>query len=496
MTAKPLDEAGTQRSLSAPTDGSAEPIDPRQRALALGLELSKRSVEAHTLDDLYLLLTNDLRALLEFDRSLLIVHVGGDSRFVAAGGQPELDKRSKFYEQVHELAPAIREVRRGLLLSGKVGALGLTEKDVPPVARAALQSYLDFSGCAFLFFLPLTHEGNALGHLILEFFDEKAPEQVNLLTLLNISPFLGTALSEKWLMHKKPALKMLLDPQTHAGERTQRLKHYLTTAGAVAVGLVILFFLIPFPFDVGGEAEIIPTIRHLAFCKIDGIVDRIFVAEGSRVTKGGVLASLEPKELDYKVRSARTQFEILSNEMVLLRRSAAENPAKLAESDVVALKRKAAWEELSYYEWQQKFLKIEAPSDGIILTKDIESLSGKKFRAGEPFCEIVAPGDLSAEVFVPEDKITYVKKGQPVTIYLGAEPRKGYKLSVNEIAPMAEALPRLGSVFRVRAPFPDAPPSTMVGMKGIGKIHAMNTSLWFIVTQRLLSRWQRLAIHF
>lgn len=496
MTTKPLQETGPVRLQAAPTNGSTEPIDPRHRILALGLELSKRAVEVPTLEDLYLLLTNDLRALLEFDRSLLIVHMGGNSNFVAAGGQPELDKRSKFYEQVHEIAPAIRDVRRGLLISGKVGALGFEDKDLLPAARDALQAYLDFSGCAFLLCVPITHEGNALGHLLLEFFDDKVPDQVNLLTLLNISPFFGAALTEKWLIHKNPDLKKMVDPQFGDGERSRRFKRYLRVVAPAVAILAILVFLVPFPFNVGGEAEIIPTIRHVAFCKIDGIVDRILVAEGSRVKKGEVLAMLEPKEIEYKVGSARTQFEILTNEMVLLRRAASENPAKLAESEVVSLKRKAAWEELSYYKWQQKFLRITAPSNGIILTKDIESLSGKKFRAGEPFCEIVAHGDLSADVYVPEDKVTYVKKGQPLTIYLGADPRKGYALSVNQIAPMAEAIPRLGSVFRVRAPFPNAPATTKVGMKGIGKIHTMNTSLWFIVTQRLLSQWERLAIHF
>jgi hypothetical protein len=53
-----------------------------------------------------------------------------------------------------------------------------------------------------------------------------------------------------------------------------------------------------------------------------------------------------------------------------------------------------------------------------------------------------------------------------------------------------------GNVFRVRALFSEAPPSTMVGMKGTGKIHVKDASLWFIVTDRLLSRWQRLALYF
>jgi hypothetical protein len=69
-------------------------------------------------------------------------------------------------------------------------------------------------------------------------------------------------------------------------------------------------------------------------------------------------------------------------------------------------------------------------------------------------------------------------------------------MKVREIAPMAEIVPRLGNVYRVRALFPEAPASTMVGMKGIGKIHVKDASLWFIVIDRMLSRWQRLSLYF
>ena len=134
--------------------------------------------------------------------------------------------------------------------------------------------------------------------------------------------------------------------------------------------------------------------------------------------------------------------------------------------------------------------------NGVILTKVIESLAGKKLKAGEPFCEIVAPGELWVDIHVPEDGVAYVKKEQNATVYLAGNPRKGYDLKVDEIAPITEVLPRRGNIYRVRAPFPNAPPNTMGGMTGIGKIHTMDATLWFIVSERILSRWQRWSLYF
>ncbi len=496
MPANGIGQTTTGLPQTAEESGVGQIIDPRQRSLALGLEYCKRVFEAKSLEDLYMLLTNDVRNLVDFDRSSLVVHLGGTSRLTAAGLQPVIEKKSKFYDEMTHLAQALKGVGRGLLLSSDSGASVLKEEELPALAGEAIQSYIDSSACTFLFCIPLTHDGKPVGHLILEFFETQPPSQISILTLLNISPFLGAALAEKWLTDTKPALISLMDPDSARRGRSSKIFMYGILAVLVLCVLAGIFLLVPVPFDVGGETEIVPTIRHVAFCGIEGLIDKVHVHEGSKVEKGQVLADLDPRELDYKVATAERQVAILTAEMNLLKRSAGQDPSKLAESEVTALKRKAAQAEFEHYKWQQQFLHIKSPIAGIVLTKDIESLSGKKFMAGEAFCEIVAPGNLSADTFVPEDKITYVKTQDPVTVYLSGNPRIGYDLTVSEIAPMAEAHPRMGNVYRVRAPFPDAPPSTMVGMRGIGKIHTMNSTLWYIVSTRLLSQWQRLTLHF
>jgi len=187
-----------ERGAAAPS-----PVDPRQRALAFGLEFTKRCFEARTVDDVYLLLTNDLRGLIEFDRSILVVHSGGTSRLVATGNQPILEKKSKFYQMSNALAKELKSLNRGVLVSRKAK---LPDQDLPESAKDALQSYLDFGGCSYLLCVPLNHGKMTLGHLLLEFMEDKVPDQLSILTLLNIAPFLAAAMAEKWLLAKKPGL--------------------------------------------------------------------------------------------------------------------------------------------------------------------------------------------------------------------------------------------------------------------------------------------------
>ncbi|MFH0825729.1 MAG: HlyD family efflux transporter periplasmic adaptor subunit [Pseudomonadota bacterium] len=468
--------------------------DPRQKAVAIGLEFIKRCFEAKNEDELHLMLTNDIRGLVPFDRCVLIVHLGGDSRMVAVGNQPSIEKRAKFYEAVSESAEPLKGLGRAVLLSAAAGSAGLSQQDIPEEAKRSLEEFVKRSGCDCVFCLPLQHRGMIAGHLLLEFFDSKVPDEVALLTLLNMAPFFAAALVEARIMAERPELSALLDPQS--GRNAVRLRRRKISIAA-AIGLSIffvLFFLVPIPVDVGGESEVVPKDRHVAFCKIDGLINKVLVAEGAHVDKGVVLATLDPKELELKEKTAQTQVEVLAGETALLRSAANEDPSKLAESRLVEMKRKGAWEELQYIKWQQRFLDITAPVSGIILTKDIESLSGKKVRAGEPFCEIAPAGDLCVDVLVPEDRVYLVDVGQDVTVYLSGKPRHGYPLKVAEIAPMSEASPRLGNVYRVRAPFPDAPVNTLTGMKGIGKIHTSYSSLWTIVGDRIVNRWQRLSL--
>jgi hypothetical protein len=132
----------------------------------------------------------------------------------------------------------------------------------------------------------------------------------------------------------------------------------------------------------------------------------------------------------------------------------------------------------------------------VIITKDVDSLVGKKLRAGEAFCEMAAPHDLWASILVPEEKISFVAKGQPAAIYLNSAPGHGFEVRVEEISPTAQAMPRLGNVYKVMAPFTHGEHHAKVGMKGIGKIQTGQSSIFSIIYLRLRTRWNQLSIYF
>jgi len=92
--------------------------------------------------------------------------------------------------------------------------------------------------------------------------------------------------------------------------------------------------------------------------------------------------------------------------------------------------------------------------------------------------------------------ITGDKAGQEAYIYLNNEPRRAYKVKVDEVAPRAEVEPRLGNVYKVTTVFADSPGRIKVGMKGVGNINTGTTNPWSLVTLRLAARVNQLLLYF
>lgn len=472
------------------------PEDLKEKALALGFEIARRASLQNTFSDLCLFLVNDLRVFIEFDRCFIVVHMGGFSRVVAMNHQPSMEKKSELYSRLNVLAVGIKSLGKGLLLQCDGAECDFGPHGIEDEIKTAVQAYTEFSRCSYFLCLPLTSHDQPVAHIICEFFGDKAPHRLPVVAFIEAAPLLASTLSERWLLEQKPGLSRLLSANEPESNRFRLSGRRLWSGIAIAFVLVIgLLFLFPIDHTVGGETSIVPWERNFAFCKIEGLIDKVFVKEGNRVERGEPLAVLDPKDIQFKIAKTEREIEIMAKQIDRLTREADKTPAKLGERRIAELERQKKIEELRFLRWQSQFLTIKAPTAGVIMTKDVDSLAGKKMNSGEPFAEIAAPGELSAEVLVPDNKAALVKKGQDMDVYLNNNPMMSYRLQVAEVAPSAEIIPRLGNVCRVKARFPQAPESAMVGMTGIGKIHTEKTNLWSVISEAIVLRWNQLSLY-
>ena len=387
-------------------DPKALGMDGRERLVVLSLEFSGRALEANSLEELYFILTNDIRTIIEFDRSFLISHMRGESRLVAAGNQPMVDRKSKFQEELNRLATQVRPLGKPLFLTSPDAIASLPDDVVGQDLKDEFARYIEFAQCTGVLCIPMIFNGEIVSHLLLEYLDGEVPDQIKMVAIAKLAPIFAAALAQKWVFTRNPALLPLTGVASWRGRPFAKfLSRHLPALVVTVLALVTVLFIIPFSYPVGGEAEIVPRDRHMAFSGIDGLIEQIQVTEGASVTEGQVVATMDPTELDFKIKGTQRQLELLTAEMAMLKKSAGQDISKLAESRLVELKIKSVLAEWKYLQWQRQFLQIKAPASGVVTTKHVETFVGKKFRAGEPFCEIAVPGELWTEIYVPEDKV-------------------------------------------------------------------------------------------
>ncbi|MFH0822030.1 MAG: efflux RND transporter periplasmic adaptor subunit [Pseudomonadota bacterium] len=461
------------------------------------LKLARRAMEAEDPDKLYFLLTNDTRSLVEFDRAFLILHLGGESGCVAVNNQPTVEKKSSYSREFNELAPALANQDKTILLSSDMVESEAGDAELQEEARAALKEYMNFSKGQYLVSVPLVYDEKILGQLLLEFVDSARPDRGTIAALLTAAPVFAAALAQKWVEVSRPDVRSLLDvgQGTPAGSRPAWIRR-IAIPGIAVLAIVLVLFVIPVTFRVGGEAEVIPRETYRAFAKMDGIVESVLVEGGTEVHNDQPIAEMDTTDIEYELLKASREIKILGHEISVLGGEASYNSAKLTALKIAQLKKSRAGEMYEFLKRRKEFLTITSPVKGIIVTKGIEALRGKSFKKGESFCEIAVPTEMTAEVRVPDDRVSYVKVGQKAHLYLNADPGTAYPFEVEEIAPIAEVFPVLGNVYPVRGRFKDPPDFVKLGMKGVAKIDAGTAHLWHIITERLLTRWNQFMLYF
>lgn len=184
--------------------------------------------------------------------------------------------------------------------------------------------------------------------------------------------------------------------------------------------------------------------------KVDGRLEKVFVKEGDRVTKGQVLAMLEAVDADANLTSARGTFmdaetNLKKAEMDYMRY------AKLGESGAVSqavvdnyrfardnakAKLESARGNLLSQESKAVDTKIIAPNDGIIYKRYYQE--GYYAKAATPIFAIADISSLKTTIHIPEGNISEVAVGNKAKVELAAYPGKKVEGTITRIAPVAD----------------------------------------------------------
>lgn len=254
----------------------------------------------------------------------------------------------------------------------------------------------------------------------------------------------------------------------------------------LGAGMIVLLLWLPIPMKPVRQAVILPVQTAVVRAEVAGTLSRLQIETGQSVKKGDLLLLLQNPSFQPAVLAAESRVE--AARLAEARLLGAQAPGLLAEARAELHAAQALLEAA-----RQSLQKtaVHSPIDGIVVTPELCSQTGRGYRPGEVLCEIVSADQLEAMVPVEELSVDEIPprtraqiraQGSPGTVWEASvsdagqtEPFRQLPASIaaaleKELAVITDAAGHMVPVetyFAVRVPLPEEAASLIKpGMRG------------------------------
>jgi multidrug efflux system membrane fusion protein len=201
--------------------------------------------------------------------------------------------------------------------------------------------------------------------------------------------------------------------------------------------------------------------QRLSF-KVGGLVQQVSVREGDTVTRGQVLARLDPTEIGAQVEQARQLAEKAGRDLARGEALHADQVIPLEQLQNLRTQAEVARAQFQAARFNEQNAVITAPGDGVVLRRQIEER------------ELAAPGQVVlilgrrdsgyiVRMAVADRHVVRIRRGDVVSLRLDAWPEERFVATVTQIASAADPATGLFEVEAQLAPGTRTLASGLVG---------------------------------
>ena len=193
--------------------------------------------------------------------------------------------------------------------------------------------------------------------------------------------------------------------------------------------------------------------------RVSGLIERINVEEGDRVSKGQLLAVIDAKRQVYDLDRSEAEVRIIEQELDRLKKMnnkefvSADSMAKL-EYNLQAAKAKRDLAELQVQESQ-----IRSPIDGVVARRHVKA--GNMAKEFDQLFYIVNQDELHGIVHLPEQQLHSLRLGQDADIFNSNDSQDAINAKVLRISPIVDAQ---SGTFKVTLAVPNQDAKLKAGM--------------------------------
>ena len=201
------------------------------------------------------------------------------------------------------------------------------------------------------------------------------------------------------------------------------------------------------PAGVGAASADDPTYpSHLMVdqevtvtARITGIVSEVLADRGTAVVKDQEIARLDSREIDAEVLQAKEDMELRKAEFERAKNLSASKVMSAADLDESKARYQVAVAQYQRMQTMRDYTVIRAPFTGVVTEK--YARVGQKVieDRSEPLFKISASEPLLARVYLPEEQLLSVRRGDPVEVMLDHFPKVRASGVVQFISPTVDA---------------------------------------------------------
>jgi len=187
---------------------------------------------------------------------------------------------------------------------------------------------------------------------------------------------------------------------------------------------------------ITATANLVPEDQVKVLAEAEGRVAALKVEEGDHVSRGHVLAALDPSEAE--IALAKSKVRATNARLAWERAQDTMEQGLIAreEFDRLTMEFEVAKQEVAEAEWRLSRTVIRAPFSGVVTERFINP--GQHLRPGDEVFSVADFDPLIARIYLPEKDVLTLEEGRLVKLALAADPSLGFEGRIRQISPVVD----------------------------------------------------------